>query len=44
MATNISTPISTPITIEQVAGLSARVIQEVEKAVVGKRSVLTAAG
>ena len=36
MATNISTP----ITIEQVAGLSARVIQEVEKAVVGKRSVL----
>jgi MoxR-like ATPase len=36
MATNISTP----ITIEQVACLSARVIQEVEKAVVGKRSVL----
>jgi MoxR-like ATPase len=36
MATNISTP----ITIEQVADLSARVIQEVEKAVVGKRTVL----
>src|SRR5512147_1944349 len=31
---------STPISIEQVAELSARVIQEVEKAVVGKREVL----
>jgi MoxR-like ATPase len=30
----------TPISIEQVAELSARVIQEVEKAVVGKRAVL----
>ncbi len=37
MATNISTP----STIEQVADLSAQVIQEVEKAVVGKRAVLT---
>ena len=31
---------STPISIEQVAELSARVIQEVEKAIVGKREVL----
>jgi MoxR-like ATPase len=31
---------STPISIEQVAELSAQVIQEVEKAVVGKRAVL----
>jgi MoxR-like ATPase len=36
MATNSSTPIR----IEQVADLSARVIQEVEKAVVGKRTML----
>jgi MoxR-like ATPase len=36
MATNISTP----ITLEQVADLSTRIIQEVEKAVVGKRTVL----
>jgi MoxR-like ATPase len=32
--------ISTPTTIKQVTDLSARVIQEVEKAVVGKRTVL----
>ncbi len=32
--------LSKPITIEQVADLSAQVIQEVEKAVVGKRAVL----
>jgi MoxR-like ATPase len=32
---------STPLTIDQVADLSAQVIQEVEKAVIGKRSVLT---
>jgi MoxR-like ATPase len=31
---------STPLTIEQVAALSARVIQEVEKAVIGKHRVL----
>jgi MoxR-like ATPase len=31
---------STPISVEQVSELSARVIQEVEKAVVGKREVL----
>ena len=31
----------TPITIEQVACLSAQIIQEIEKAVVGKRHVLT---
>ena len=31
---------SSPMNIEQVAGLSAEVIQEVEKAVVGKRAVL----
>ena len=31
----------TPVTIEQVAILSAQIIQEVEKAVVGKRQVLT---
>ncbi len=37
----MTTNASTPITIEQVAGLSAQVIQEVEKAVVGKRQVLT---
>jgi len=35
------TTISTPITIKQVADLSAQVIQEVEKAVIGKRAVLT---
>ena len=35
------TTISTPITIKQVADLSAQVIQEVEKAVIGKRGVLT---
>ena len=33
--------VSTSITIEQVATLSAQIIQEVEKAVVGKRQVLT---
>src|SRR5512136_2632359 len=33
-------PISTQLTIEQVAGLSAQVVQEVEKAVIGKRAVL----
>ncbi len=33
--------ISTSITIDQVATLSAQIIQEVEKAVVGKRQVLT---
>jgi len=32
--------LSNPLSIEQVADLSAKVIQEVEKAVVGKRSVL----
>ena len=37
----MTTNASTPITIEQVANLSALVIQEVEKAVVGKRQVLT---
>jgi MoxR-like ATPase len=31
---------ATPLTIEQVADLSAQVIQEVEKAVIGKRNVL----
>jgi MoxR-like ATPase len=36
----MTTENSTPINIEQVAELSARVIQEVEKAVVGKRKVL----
>jgi MoxR-like ATPase len=36
MATNISTP----LTIEQVADYSARVVQEVEKAVIGKHEVL----
>ena len=36
----MTTNIAMPITIEQVADLSARVIQEVEKAVVGKRIVL----
>ncbi len=35
------TTISTPITIEQVADYANQVIQEVEKAVVGKRRVLT---
>ena len=33
--------VSTPVTIEQVATLAAQIIQEVEKAVVGKRQVLT---
>ena len=33
--------VSTSITIEQVATLSAQIVQEVEKAVVGKRQVLT---
>ena len=37
----MTTNASTPITIEQVADLSAQIIQEVEKAVVGKRQVLT---
>ncbi len=37
----MTTNISARITIEQVADLSARVIAEVEKAVVGKRTVLT---
>lgn len=37
----MTTNASTPITIEQVAGLSAQIIQEIEKAVVGKRHVLT---
>jgi MoxR-like ATPase len=37
----MTTKISTPITIEQVADYSNQVIQEVEKAVVGKRRVLT---
>ena len=32
--------ISTPLSIEQVAELTARIIQEVEKAVIGKRAVL----
>jgi MoxR-like ATPase len=36
----MTTDPSTPLTIEQVADLSARIIQEVEKAVVGKRPVL----
>jgi MoxR-like ATPase len=35
------TNVSTPVTIEQVACLSDQIIQEVEKAVVGKRQVLT---
>src|SRR5512136_1038569 len=38
---NMTTNASTLITIEQVASLSAQIIQEVEKAVVGKRHVLT---
>jgi MoxR-like ATPase len=38
---NMTTSASTPITIEQVACFSAQVIQEIEKAVVGKRHVLT---
>ena len=33
--------ISTPLSIEQVSALCSQVIQEVEKAVIGKRSVLT---
>ena len=33
--------VSSPVTIEQVATLAAQIIQEVEKAVVGKRQVLT---
>jgi len=33
--------VSTSVTIEQVATLSAQIIQEVEKAIVGKRQVLT---
>src|SRR5512141_1541306 len=33
-------PVSTQLTIEHVAGLSAQVVQEVEKAVIGKRAVL----
>ena len=37
----MTTNASTPITIEQVAGLSDQIIQEVEKAIVGKRQVLT---
>ena len=37
----MTTSISTPMPVEQVAGLSAQVIQEVEKAVIGKRDVLT---
>ncbi|HSD85421.1 MAG TPA: MoxR family ATPase [Anaerolineae bacterium] len=37
----MTTNTSTPITIEQVAGFSAQIIQEIEKAVVGKRHVLT---
>ncbi|CAG0933136.1 hypothetical protein TFLX_02933 [Thermoflexales bacterium] len=37
----MTTNASTPITIEQVPCLSAQIIQEVEKAVVGKRQVLT---
>ena len=37
----MTTNASTPITIEQVASLSDQIIQEVEKAVVGKRQVLT---
>ncbi len=36
----MTTNISTPLTIDQVAQFSAQVIQEVEKAVVGKRAVL----
>jgi MoxR-like ATPase len=38
---NMTTNTSTFITIEQVACLSAQIIQEIEKAVVGKRYVLT---
>jgi MoxR-like ATPase len=38
---NMTTNALTPITIEQVACLSAQIIQEIEKAVVGKRHVLT---
>jgi MoxR-like ATPase len=38
---NMTTNPSTLITIEQVACLSAQIIQEIEKAVVGKRHVLT---
>ena len=37
----MTTNASTPITIEQVASLSDQIIQEVEKAIVGKRQVLT---
>jgi MoxR-like ATPase len=37
----MTTNASTPVTIEQVAGLSDQIIQEVEKAIVGKRQVLT---
>ena len=37
----MTTNASTRITIEQVASLSDQIIQEVEKAVVGKRQVLT---
>lgn len=37
----MTTNAPTPITIEQVACLSAQIIQEIEKAVVGKRHVLT---
>ena len=33
-------PVSTQLTIEHIAGLSAQVVQEVEKAVIGKRLVL----
>ncbi len=36
----MATTISTPLTIEQVADYSARVVQEVEKAVIGKHEVL----
>ena len=36
----MATTISTPLTIEQVADCSARVVQEVEKAVIGKHEVL----
>ena len=31
---------STPLTIKQIAGLSSQIIQEVEKAVIGKNEVL----
>ena len=37
----MTTDASTPITIEQVACLSAQIIEEIEKAIVGKRQVLT---